>query len=279
MANYLALNPPRPRRGGLQRGEGVPRGDGLDRVGPDAPAAVRARGRLLRRARALGRAAPAGRHVRPGARRRAASSRSSRSPRRGAHERPRPVAADAAPHAPALRRRGHARGRVAGALPRPAREPRAGRQHARGAGERPRRAAGRARLGGQALLGDAPGADPRADGDAPSRRGRRKGRTSQLLRLHARHRPDRAVDAGRRRAARHERRGPLAALQRQAAAQEARLQHGLLQHLRERGRRPLAADRRQPPRGAAPLRPQATTAASSATSRTATRSRCAASGT
>ena len=47
MANYLALNPPRARREGLQRGKGVPRGDGLDRVGPHAPAAVRAGGRLL----------------------------------------------------------------------------------------------------------------------------------------------------------------------------------------------------------------------------------------
>ena len=41
------------------------------------------------------------------------------------------------------------------------------------------------------------------------------------------------------------------------AAPEAQLPDVGVQHLRERGRRPLAADRRQPPRGAAPVRPEA----------------------
>ena len=42
--------------------------------------------------------------------------------------------------------------------------------------QRPRRAAGRVRLGRQALLGDAPGADPRAVRDPPPGRARRRGR-------------------------------------------------------------------------------------------------------
>ena len=122
--------PTQSARAGLQRGEGLSRGDGLDRVGPRAPAAVCARGRLVRRARALGRAAAPGRHVRPGAHRRRPGADPAVRDAGGALERHPPVAAAAAPHAAALRRRGHARGRVARALPRPAREPRPGRQHA-----------------------------------------------------------------------------------------------------------------------------------------------------
>ena len=145
----------------------------------------------------------------------------------------------------------------------------------RGAGERPRRAARRARLGGQALLGDARGAHPRADGDAPP--GRKGGG------------PDDAATSPRRTTS-----GPtvLSVL----GVDEPRGMNGAdlsplfdgRQPRKKRSyrtaayntyvsasRRPLAPDRRQPPRGAAPLRPQAATAASATTSRTATRRRCA----
>ena len=47
-----------------------------------------------------------------------------------------------------------------------------------------------------------------------------------------------------------------------------------LQHLPERLRRPLAPDRRQPPRGAAPVRQEDRTPASATTSPTGTRRRC-----
>ena len=142
--------------------------------------------------------------------------------RHGSHE------AHAPEDAPAVRGRGDPGGRVARPVPRPAGEPRAGREHAGRTGERPRCAAGRARLGGEALHRDARGAHPRADGDAaPRREGPRA--VEQLLRLHPRHRPDGAVGARRERAARDERRRPVAALQRKAAAKEAHLPNVVVQ--------------------------------------------------
>ena len=62
-ARVPALQPARPRRGGVQRRAGVQAGHRVDRVGPH-PSAVRAGGRLLRRPRAVGRAAQPDRPLR-----------------------------------------------------------------------------------------------------------------------------------------------------------------------------------------------------------------------
>ena len=86
--------------------------------------------------------------------------------------------------------------------------------------------------------------------------GKAKGTGERLLRLHPRHRADGAFDARRRPDQGHERGRSVTAVRGGQAVQEARLPHRVVQHLRERRRRPLAADLGQPARGAAAVRPQ-----------------------